>query len=460
MIDEKWTRVRGYLSRVSASFAARIFKNSGWGMAGNVIAVLTGLLQVGLVGRTLGVEQYGVFAVITVFPSMVQQFAGFRTAEMVTRYSTIALQEGQRAEAGHIAQLGWAIDVLIGLLTVLVVCFGGGLYLQATLGSTRDLTLLYLYSLVTLISAPVSTSQAILRVLDRFDLQLAPMIVANVLRVLLIAAAYFAGAGLVGITLAYLLASVASSATSLYLCSRQARGRLEFQSGRAPWRYGWKRRRQLSSFLGAGYLEASIHALSRNFDTVLLASLSGTSQVGLYRAAQSLVHVFAGFVAPMTSAALPDLQRTISTPRRILRRRLTHLTVVAGVVLVPGAAILSVAAPWLITLIMGPDFEQAAASARIMLWATAYAGTLFWLPTLMLCLGRQWLRTLALLIAMLCQIGLLYLLAPSYGQVGAAWAYFGLYAVFNSILLLWLIIRPPKPAAQDTVQERLGNATG
>jgi len=433
--------LRNFMERITSSFAGRVLGNSSWGVASNIVTILTGLLQIGLVTRALGVEQYGILAVIVAFPTMIQQFAGFRTWEMVARYSAASLHADRGDEAGHIAQLGWLIDSLIGFVSFVAVWIAGAAYLQATLASTSYLPLLHFYSFAVLIMVPVSTAQALLRVLDQFHLLFIQSIIANLLRLTFVTIAYFSGTGLVGILTAYLAASVANAVTSLVFCLWKARGHVIFTHWFSAWTYVRMNRRNLSSFLSAGYVEASILAFARNLDIMLVANMGGAEQAGYYRAAQSLVTMFAGFLTPMVNAVLPDLQRSISLPADVLRRRLWSLTAMSSSIYIPGALVLTLLAPWLVIVIMGPTFAPAAAPAQIMLWGTALAGTFFWVPALLLVQDRQWVRTGVLMAAVVCQFVFLYLLVPMFGAIGAAIAYLSLHTVFNFGLLLSLIRR-------------------
>ena len=120
-----------FLQRAGASFAGRLFKNSAWGMAGLVILVAAGVLQIGLITRALTVEQYGILTIITVFPTIIQNFAGFRTQDFVARYGTEALTRADPEGAGRLALIGWMLDATVGLSAYLIILFAARSYLSA-----------------------------------------------------------------------------------------------------------------------------------------------------------------------------------------------------------------------------------------------------------------------------------------------------------------------------------------
>jgi O-antigen/teichoic acid export membrane protein len=132
----------------------------------------------------------------------------------------------------------------------------------------------------------------------------------------------------------------------------------------------------------------------------------------------------------MIQAILPDLQRSLSLLRGELKRRLIGLTVSVGAVATLGAATTSVLAPWLLRIVLGAEFAGAATAVRIMIWSVALFGSVFWLSPLMLSLKRPWARTRAMLLSTAVQIGLLFVLVPTHGHVGAAWAWLAMAVVF------------------------------
>lgn len=418
------------LRSLSSGFVARFFRKSAWGIAANGILIGLGIVQVGIVTRMLGVEQYGVYAVITVFPNLVQGFAGFRTWDFVARYCTEALEAGDGVRAGDIALIGWSVDGAVALLTILIVLIGGRWYLHSTLGATAALPLVYICALISVANAGLSTSQALLRVFDRFDWLFWHSAGTAALRLGLMTAVYFLHPGLTGVVIAATLTSFVAAASAVLLSLIQGRRYLRFDISRRLWHFVQRHAREFASFLGAGYVDASAQVLAANLDTVLLARMGGAAEAGLYRAARLLIANSMNLLTPMIQAILPDLQRSLSLSRGELKRRLIGLTVSVGAVATLGAATTSVLAPWLLRIVLGAEFAGAATAVRIMIWSVALFGSVFWLSPLMLSLKRPWARTRAMLLSTAVQIGLLFVLVPTHGHVGAAWAWLAMAVVF------------------------------
>lgn len=425
------------------SFTARIFKNSSWGIASNVLSACTGIFKIGLVTRALGAEQYGILVVITVFPTMMQQFTGFRTGEFVTRYCTMALEQGETEKAGNIALLGWMLDTFIAFLTIIAIIIGGRQYLFTTLGSVKVLPLLYIYSIVTLSNAALSTSQALLRVFDKFNwlfIQTACNSLVNLGLIFLVVSLEL---GLTGVVVSYTLACVLNSLVSLLFCIYQTGKHLCFVFRRSIWSYTRTHAREFISFLGAGYIEGTMLVISRNLDVVLLSNMWGPIEVGYYRIAYSMIGYLGSLISPLANAILPDMQRSVGVPLCVLKRRLVGLTAGAGSLFTLGATLTFLTAPWVVNIIIGPGFEQAVPAIQVMVWTVVISGGLFWLSALMLSLGRQWVRVLANSTAILSQTLLWWLLIPVYGYMGAAWAYLVLFLIFPIPMIVSLMLNRP-----------------
>jgi O-antigen/teichoic acid export membrane protein len=428
------------LQRASASFTGRLFKNSAWGMMGLVIRVGLGVVQVGLMTRALTVEQYGILTVIVVFPTLVQNLAGFRTSEFVARYCTEALERGDREGAGRLAIIGWALDGAVGLAAFIIVVLAAGTYLTVTLGDAGYRYLLSLYAVVVLSNAAFATARALLQVFGRFD-QLFYIQVANAaLRLALVALAYWRGWGIVGIAVALTISNVMEPLTAVILSLRQSRHRIRFDLGRSVWTYALSHRREFASFLGAGYVEGTAQALSRNADVVLLSAIRGPAEVGLYQVAVQIVGYTTNLLTPMGQAILPDLQRSISLPRPQLLRRVRQVTLMAGALSLAAALGTFVLAPWMIRLVVGDKFLPATVAVRIMIWSMVFSGALFWLFPLMLALKYQWVRVASVIFSGVSQVAFLAVLVPQFGYQGAAWAFL-LFSIIAPLPMLFFMLR-------------------
>ena len=424
-------------------FLSRLLKNSSWGLTANLITAVSGIVQVGFVTRLLGVESFGELTVIMAFPMLVHQFAGFRTGEFVVKYSTLSLTQEKRQDVGKIALVGLAIDCIIASLTVIIVWVGGGLYLTHTLGDSSYASLLNIYLFAIVPGALLPTSQGLLRVYNRFNVICLLSAVCGVLRLSFVYLVYVNSAGLRGVVIAYTATAVFNALFCFSACIWESRKRIEFVSPMSAYQLLKKEFRRYMSFLSAGYLEAGVLVASRNLDVILLANIGGVNEVGLYRAGKTTISFMDNLLSPLTQAILPDIQRYIKLPKAELRRRVFILTLLVGggFTVVGGLFVLLV--PFFLESVMGSGFTEATLGARIMVGATVVSGLFFWLSPFVISFERQWVRFCANIAGVITQFGVLWVAVPEWGHIGAASAYFALFAVYHLLMLVWVSIFSP-----------------
>jgi PST family polysaccharide transporter len=161
---------------------------------------------------------------------------------------------------------------------------------------------------------------------------------------------------------------------------------------------------------------------------VLLRHWAGDGEASYYSAALDLplsAQLIAGI---MLTVFFPGLTHLLTHNPALAWRRLEQFTRACAALGWAGALVLALGAPWWTHWIYGPAFAPTASVMAVVAWM---------LPALFLAQGRgAWLlhsrRTHIelgyLLGGIAIDVGLVWLLVPDYGAVGAAWALVGAYA--------------------------------
>ncbi len=202
----------------------------------------------------------------------------------------------------------------------------------------------------------------------------------------------------------------------------------------AGWRIGglrprWSRRglRQLVWY-GAKTQTASLAAQTNlRLDQVLMSVLVAPADLGLYAVAVAVSSMTGPLYSGLNTVLAPQVIRAGDARTGALRGgRILILAVVAGTV---GAFALGVVAPWLLPALFGKRFISAVPLARVLLGATVFQGTNLLLGTLLRGLGRPGAPAIAEGIGAGVTVGLLALLLPRFGAMGAAVASLVAYGV-------------------------------
>jgi O-antigen/teichoic acid export membrane protein len=188
---------------------------------------------------------------------------------------------------------------------------------------------------------------------------------------------------------------------------------------------------RLALLLGAVQV---VNLIGYRIELLVLEWSDGVAAVGIYsiamQAAEALWLVPAAIATAITGPAVHDDERDAS--RLVRRSALKGLAYTAGVALVVG-----IAAPFLIPLLFGSDFDAAARPLALLLpGVVAYAPVTVLVVYLSLRHGRPNLSLAVAFVAMVVTAGLAVALIPPYGVEGAAVA--SALGYVAGSLLAWL----------------------
>ena len=173
----------------------RLLRNSSYLFSANVIVSGFGFVQSILLARFLGVEQYGLLALIMTYVMAVNQLLDFRVWETVIKYVSEFWVKGERERAWATVKLAYWIDFLTGVFAFLVAVLAAPLA-ASLLHRSEIASLASIFALKLLFSTINGTSRAILRVFDKFKWISVQVVIQSATMLGLVASALFAGYGI------------------------------------------------------------------------------------------------------------------------------------------------------------------------------------------------------------------------------------------------------------------------
>lgn len=178
-------------------------------------------------------------------------------------------------------------------------------------------------------------------------------------------------------------------------------------------------------------------------DFVLLAALAGPATLGLYAVAAKYAEITRLPALALTWVSYPRFAATTSAEAGSEARRWLPLALAAvGVLVVP----FLLAAPWVLELLYGARFADAAGPARILLLGMLLAGGAGLATGFLYGRGRPGRNSLAVLVGLVVTVVLDLLLIPRFGAVGAAWASTASYLLTDALLIA-MLLRGARPVA-------------
>jgi O-antigen/teichoic acid export membrane protein len=409
----------------------RMLKNTSYLLSGHAGASFLGLVALALTARALGPELLGVLALIQAYIGMVDR-ARLETWPALIKYGAQALEEERHEDFKGLIKFGFLLDVATSLLATVIAVAGvfvAGWWLDWT---AETIEMAGIFSL-TILFRTSSMPTAVLRLFNRFGLDAAQDIVAGVLRVVLVAIAYLAGAGLWTFLLITLCAQIVNSliltgAGWAVLWREGYRGILasscKGMRQRCPgiWSFIWS--------INAGNIA---RRSTRELDILFVGGVLDPAAASLYHIAKKLGEVLVLAGTPIQQAVYPELAR-LWARNEVARFRRTVLQIDFGSGGIGVASLLVVAcnAELLITLSMGADFVAAAGplilqtlGVTIFLFGTALRPALF-------SMGMQVRFLQIVTVSTVCFYITLLIAVPAFGVYGAPLA----HIVYN---LAWLI---------------------
>jgi O-antigen/teichoic acid export membrane protein len=147
----------------------RMLGNFGWLLGGKGFGAVSSLIYLAILSRSLGVKDFGHFALIFGLSQAFVLLAGFQTWQVIVKLGTPHLMRGDRAAFARLSMLGGAVDLAASLagcvmVTSIMLVFGEALELNP---AYDKMALAFICAmLLTRVSAPFG----IIRALDRFEL--------------------------------------------------------------------------------------------------------------------------------------------------------------------------------------------------------------------------------------------------------------------------------------------------
>jgi O-antigen/teichoic acid export membrane protein len=191
---------------------------------------------------------------------------------------------------------------------------------------------------------------------------------------------------------------------------------------------------------------------------VVLGVVSGTTQVGFFRIAQTPQTGLAAASSPARLVLLTEQTRDWEKgERRRILAGIRRYTRWAGALMVVAVPAFFLAMPWLVDLVFGAEYDDAVTAARIVLLAAAIQFTVGWTKSLPVTVGRPRLRIWTHGLETLAAIPLVAVLGAEWGATGAAVAVLVSTLVFAGAWLVVILrlhdeVRAAEPAPEVSLQ--------
>lgn len=417
--------------------------NLGWLLASNGLMAVLSLVYLGVATRTLGIADFGRFALITGASQTIATLVSFETWKIVVQYGLEHQAAGNRDAVYRVMKTSALVDLSSALVGMLCVVLLFTIW-QEPFGIGGDMKVYVLgYAIIQLITLR-STAIGIMRFRDEFRLAALADSATPIGRFVGAWLAFAFWPTLQGFLVAWAVAEVLTAVAHWALVAKM--GDLRGLAGaKVRWRTVMAENERLFRFLWSTNVHSSLGLAARQVPLLLVGGYAGVAAAGAFRIALQLANALSKISLLVSWAAFPEIVRSV---RQVPRERFGWLlgrivlSSIAGAALVMVLAILFGEA--LLTAIGGSAFD---AAYILLLWLVAagcmdIASVSF--EPILLAVHRAGTTMIARGAAVLLQFAGLFALLPTMGALGASVSLFGgsaLTALFLGAALLFYAVR-------------------
>ncbi len=404
-----------------------------------MIAAGLGFLQSIIVVRTLGVKDYAVWVLATTYIGTITTLLDFRVWETVIKYLSefIAAKDPRRALA--MVKLAYFIDFATGILAFAVAVIAAPFAAQI-LGRPRLAEVAWIIGLSSLVITVNGSSNAILRVFDKFKHISVAEIATGVFSLLTVGVVAVLGYGLYGIAAGYVISMLVSALLLGAFALRTTREEFGHVARTSPLALLKSRFRELGKFLFHTNTGAIWGMIIRQFDVLVLGYFGTASDVSYFQLSKNIVSVLGKLSDPIYHSVFPEISKLIRRAGMTeFNTFLKKITVMMAGFFIPLAVAVFLLSGLIMRLAYGPDFIEAAHAIRIMVWGITLSCVFTWVRPTIIAIGKPQIGNLTGFINTIGFLAALALLVPKYGYIGAATAYLVPFVLGHTVLITYYL---------------------
>lgn len=392
--------------------------------SGIYLSAVLGFLGQALAARWLGLESYGLFAIVIAVTGFVQLAFDLTVEEAVVKYGFRYIAAEQWGKLRRLFRRGLEVK-LVGSAVGAAVIAGLAPAGQAIFGRGGLLVPLLIAALLPLAQAPEGIAANALLLRSRYDIRSFFLVVSMATRfvALVIGARH-------GVTVTIALLVVAQAISSGLI---SAAGMVAFRRfPRAPQESLGSDRRDIIRFMKQSAVASTIVTAQGSVAPILLGVVASPAAVGLFRVSLAPQQALAAISSPIRLILLTEQTRDWERgDLHMVFAGVKRFTIGATALMVVAVPPLLVFMPQLVRLVYSDKFAAAGNAARFVLVASALTFIVGWSKSLPVSIGRPGLRVLTYGVQAIVLIPLVAVFGVLWGATGAAAALAVSSAVFT-----------------------------
>ena len=334
-----------------------IARNLSWMLASRGVMAVLSLAYLAIVTRTLGVSDFGRFALIIGASQALTALVSFQTWQIIVQYGTRAAETGNQQRLARLVRACLLLDAgsaFIGILLAAIAIYQWGDALGVRPVHARATLLFSIAQLLSIRSTPLG----ILRMRDRFSLAAIADSMTPIVRLVGAALAVFVKPTVSGFLVAWGAAEILTAAAYWYFLGKT--GDFALLRGKTSLKSVIRDHPGLLRFALSTNANLTLGLTSKQVPLLMVGGAVGSASAGAFRLALQLAQALTKFSQLVARAAFPEIVRALGTDGMhriggLLGRSLLMTGTIAVLVFV----VVVFAGKSALVLLGGPEFARA-----------------------------------------------------------------------------------------------------
>lgn len=409
------------LKKIFDPESKKLAKNSSWVLMATMYQVASSFVKSMILARTLGVELYGLFAVIMAFVSTFGEVFSLHFGPALVKYTADYRTQDRLDKVFALFKLSYISSFVAAFACILTI------FLSLVFFYDVFFDVAGLFPSIMLFAASFSLSLIngiplyLLMVHDKYNYSSTLTVVGTSIELCAIGISLlffgqdihtligFLAVGQVLAFFVYNLVTLSKLKESIYGFWSKPVNLLRSDY------------RSIFNFIVNNSLSKTVQKMLKKGDILLLAAFTGNSEVGMYDVAKKLSFAFLMIKDPLIVAVYPQIARLVSDEKvqelRVFLRNIGLLSIVPYVI---GATVLFFSGDWIIATFFGEEFVGAGIILFILVLAVGLDIVFFWTVPYILSLGKAGFRLKASIASAVVSLLLGLILVNSFGATGVA----------------------------------------
>ena len=281
---------------------------------GKTAAGIFTAIQTVVIARMLGVSDYGLLSLVIAYISILNMFFDLKVWETATKYIGTYLEQGESDKVRSMVKLSYILDVVSGVIAFVIAIVTAKLISTYIIHTPDAYVLIWIFSVSLFIDTANSTSDAILRVFDRFKTIAFINSFQKLFRLIIVLGFLYAGYEIKGVLYGFIIASFVGISIRMWavvktMSENNLQGWLSADLGLI--RDQWK---GIAWFLGNTSFIATLKTGNEKYlGIMILGYFAGKDAVAFYKVARSVAAAINKVVDPLYEAIYPELVKFTTT---------------------------------------------------------------------------------------------------------------------------------------------------